>query len=457
MTRESARYRPAAGIFLLSALLCSCGGSRRDEGAFREGGPPVFTETHNLISDKPGMSRLDINVVVPLNFFVFVRSSPESVSAHFVARSDVAVEILDKSRASVKRSIFRRELPSPDQTPNPKGEKFLQEMFSCDLPPGEYAVVTEVSDLESSRRFMDRGKGVALKDFSRGPLEISDAIFLADSLANDTGAVATASLGGDLPFGKRAYGYVEFASASPLDSVTASFTIRPVRAGAPPDTSQAGVPLTPVLAGNTRFLESVKGDESFSYRIVRGAQRGRYSVWTPALSDTLPQGSYEIETRVSAGAVQSSARTPFRIRWIDMPRSLRNFRLAVEALRYAAGDTLVSAIQSAHRDQQQAIFDAYWKRLDPTPATAFNERLAEYYTRADYAADNFGSLREPNGIRSDRGKAYILYGPPASIRRTLRPSSDPEEVWNYPMLHERLVFVDKEHHGEYKLVETGPL
>ncbi len=445
---------PSAGFLILAALLCSCGAPRRDEGGFREGAP-VFTETRNLISDKPGMSRLDVNVGVPLSFFIFVRSNPESASAPFVARTDVAIEVLDKSRATRARNIFRREIPSPDQSPNPKGEKFVEEMFSCDLPPGEYTVVTEVSDRESSRRFMDRGRSVLLRDFSARPAEISDALFLTDSSATDSGTVAPASLGGDLPFGKRAFGYVEFTSRAPIDSVSASFTIRAAHPGNASDTSRPRERLTPVPASGTRFLEPVKGEEGYSYRVVGGAKTGRYSLWTPAVSDTLPQGNYEMETRVTAGGLQSSASYPFRIRWIDMPRSLRNLRQAVDALRYVAGDTLMQEIRSASRERQQELFDSFWKRLDPTPATAYNERLAEYYTRVDYATDNLGSLKDPNGMRSDRGKAYILYGPPASIQRTLRPSSDPEEVWMYPMLHTRLVFVDKEHHGEYKLVETG--
>ena len=166
---------------------------------------PVFVESHNLISGRPGMSRLDINVSIPFGFFVFVRAKPESAAGPFVARTDVAVEILDKARASVARNIFRRELASSDESSASRGEKFLEEMFSCELPPGEYTVVTEVSDLESSRRFMDKGKTVTLKDFSRSPLEISDAVFLADSAGRDSGQITPVSLGGDLPFGRRAY------------------------------------------------------------------------------------------------------------------------------------------------------------------------------------------------------------------------------------------------------------
>jgi GWxTD domain-containing protein len=137
-----------------------------------------------------------------------------------------------------------------------------------------------------------------------------------------------------------------------------------------------------------------------------------------------------------------------------MPRSLRNVSQAVEALRYVASDSELSRMKSASRDRKKELFDLFWKRRDPTPATAFNERMAEFYRRVDYAMDNFESFHESNGMKTDRGKAYILYGPPGTIERDLRPGSDPQETWNYPNLRKRLVFVDRDHHGDYRLAES---
>lgn len=453
--RDSIRCRPVLLSLLTAALFSSCGFPRRDEGASPAAAAPVFVEAHNFISDRPGMSRLDVGVRIPLSFFVFVRARPESGAAPFVARTDVAVEILDRTRASTARNILRREITSPDQSHASTPEDFLEEMFSFDLAPGDYVIATEVSDLESSRRFIDKSGNKTLKNFSGSTLEVSDLLFLTASA--DSGPVTPASFGGDLPFGRRADGYLEFLSPAPVESIRASFAIRAAQSDRDARSSPAPDSFRAVAISRSRFLAPVKGEEGFGYRVIPPTGVPRYSLWLSGIGDTLPEGAYELETRISGGSSSTTLRHPFRIRWIDMPRSLRSIQMALEALRYIASDSEMNDIRSASRERQKDRFTLFWKRRDPTPATAFNERMAEFYRRVDYAAENFGSFREPNGMKTDRGKAYILYGPPGKIERSLRPGSDPQEVWMYPNLHKRLVFIDREHHGDYKLFETGDI
>lgn len=57
----------------------------------------------------------------------------------------------------------------------------------------------------------------------------------------------------------------------------------------------------------------------------------------------------------------------------------------------------------------------FWKKSDPTPGTPENEFQDEYYRRLAYANEHFGDHRE--GWKTDRGRVYILYGPPAQIER----------------------------------------
>jgi hypothetical protein len=57
-------------------------------------------------------------------------------------------------------------------------------------------------------------------------------------------------------------------------------------------------------------------------------------------------------------------------------------------------------------------------------------------------------------MRSDRGKIYILYGPPTNIERVLDPSAGFKETWTYEKLKRSFVFVDRARNGIYVLV-TG--
>jgi GWxTD domain-containing protein len=440
---------------LFALLLSSCGVFRPQWGGTeRAPATPVFIEARNLISVKPGMSRLDVGVRVPLNFFVFVRARTEPDSAAFLARTDIAVEVLDKAHASVARLILRREFPSPVQSPPPGPDRFIEKLFSFDLPPGRYTVATEVSDLESSRKFMDRTREIELKDFSLDSLRCSDLLFLSAPLP-DSGAVSPASFGENLPFGRTSYGYLEFMSPAPVESIRASYAIQALPPEREAHTSSRPESFQAARISRSRLLNCVKTGEEYSYRVGASAVGRRVGVWFTENGDTLPEGNYDLETLVSDGARSSSRHYPIRIRWIDMPRSLRNIPQAIEVLRYIASDSEVDEMRSAPQERQRALLNLFWKKRDPTPGTVFNEQMEEFYRRVDYAMENFGSLREPNGMRTDRGRAHILYGPPGSIERNLRPGSDPEEIWIYPKLHKRLLFIDRDHHGDYRLSETG--
>ena len=57
--------------------------------------------------------------------------------------------------------------------------------------------------------------------------------------------------------------------------------------------------------------------------------------------------------------------------------------------------------------------ETFWYRRDPTPDTVENEFREEYFRRVMYANERFGG-RIP-GWKTDRGRIYIVYGPPDEI------------------------------------------
>jgi GWxTD domain-containing protein len=70
-----------------------------------------------------------------------------------------------------------------------------------------------------------------------------------------------------------------------------------------------------------------------------------------------------------------------------------------------------SAFNLLKNDQERDQFvEAFWSRRDPTPDTFENEFKEEHYRRIVYANDHFGA-RLP-GWKTDRGRIYIVYGPP---------------------------------------------
>jgi len=78
--------------------------------------------------------------------------------------------------------------------------------------------------------------------------------------------------------------------------------------------------------------------------------------------------------------------------------------------------------------------------------------MAEYYQRIDYSYQNFSSLQVP-GYESDRGRAYILYGPPNNIDRRLLPNQPTREIWEYP--NRELIFEATSGLGDFKLISES--
>ena len=88
----------------------------------------------------------------------------------------------------------------------------------------------------------------------------------------------------------------------------------------------------------------------------------------------------------------------------------------------------------------------FWERRDPYPYTEENEFKDEYFRRINDANKLFHGHRP--GWLQDRGRIYILFGPP-SERDTYPFEPTPREVWYYGSFP--VIFIKQMGAGEYKL------
>lgn len=119
-------------------------------------------------------------------------------------------------------------------------------------------------------------------------------------------------------------------------------------------------------------------------------------------------------------------------------------------------------------DERQQFIEAFWLRRDPTPDSAENEFKEEHYRRIAYANERYASGIP--GWKSDRGRIYITFGPPAEIESHpsggtyQRPieegggttSTYPFEKWRYRYIEGigtdvNIEFVDPTMTGEYRM------
>lgn len=99
--------------------------------------------------------------------------------------------------------------------------------------------------------------------------------------------------------------------------------------------------------------------------------------------------------------------------------------------------------------EREQFKEDFWKRRDPDPDTEENEFKDEYYRRIEQANQMFLGEGRP-GWLTDRGRIYILFGPPTE-RQTfpMEAAGYCREVWYYGSFP--VIFIDEHCSGNYVL------
>jgi GWxTD domain-containing protein len=119
-------------------------------------------------------------------------------------------------------------------------------------------------------------------------------------------------------------------------------------------------------------------------------------------------------------------------------------------------------------EEKEQFIEQFWHRRDPDLTTSNNEFKEEHYRRIAYTVERFSSGAP--GWKTDRGRIYIMHGPPDHIdphpsggtyERSIYEGGGftatyPFEVWRYRYIEGvgsdiELEFVDPSWSGEYRL------
>ena len=120
-----------------------------------------------------------------------------------------------------------------------------------------------------------------------------------------------------------------------------------------------------------------------------------------ALRETVSKPLTEKQKKKKEAQLQRELESPYR-KWLN------------EDVSYIITDEERAAFRRLQTDEEREQFiENFWLRRDPTPDTVENEFKEEHYRRIAYANEHF-----PSGIpgwKTDRGRIYIVYGPPDEI------------------------------------------
>lgn len=200
-----------------------------------------------------------------------------------------------------------------------------------------------------------------------------------------------------------------------------------------------------LLPYNDRYKKIRIKNFNVSYEIERlNAFGTTYSIF---LLDTLElyESRYSID-------FQDGKNLFFDVIWFDKPEYLFNFEKAVKIMEYIFSKETLRKYKLTNDKEGRWNFYMTWKTLDPTPQNSYNELLAEFYHRADFASREFQSISQPDGVLTDRGKIYIVYGPPTTIDKSFSNDGRAMETWQYEgSVNLKFIFFDENKNGNFIL------
>ena len=270
--------------------------------------------------------------------------------------------------------------------------------------------------------------------------------------------IAPLNYGGNLLFGKGAAMFLQVrlrdASIEPL---RVEYTISTMSFPSQEPKAVYSDTLTNVIPLERPLLLASKESDAPRYSFGATVTRGVSAFFVPLKAEHLPLRPFMLDMKIMQGKSETSIKTPFRMVWPEMPMSLRDIEFALEALRHITREDELDSLRSGNRDARLMHLEQFWKKKDKTPETEYNEVMIEYYRRVDFAMRTYSSMRGGDGFKSDRGRIYILYGPPTKSDRNLDPSLGFQEIWIYEKQNKKFVFADQSKSGNYTLVATQNL
>jgi len=341
----------------------------------------------------------------------------------YSARYQINLGVSDKRGVSIltKDQTFSVTETKYAATIDPKVKEV--QYFEFQLPPGDYTFKIRLLDLNSNRyRTQQREKKI--RAFELNQLEISDVLFLNVS-STDSMKPENVLSSARLPIQDKVFAYLEIVSSGIRSELKIESTISQKDRTDGFKFSQDIVPRNEI----TKILLKVN-DKSMSH-----GQNQLYLKVT--------QNSQSKVIRKDVQFVSGGMERVTDLSIEDM----------IAPLMYVTDGEDWKKLNKASDEDREKVFKEFWDKRDPNPGSPENELYNEFYKRVESANQNFGFTRK-QGWKTDRGRVFIVFGPPDRIEQTnpSRYSQGNYEIWYYEELREKFVFYDEYGFGEYRLV-----
>jgi GWxTD domain-containing protein len=380
--------------------------------------------------NSPDSTRLDMMLSIPYGSIGFERQK-----GIYVGKYKAHFKVTSGSRPLYDSTFIRTvETSSYDvSTGITPAYEFYQQRVT--LPPGTYATSVELLDMRSSTAATAQRTVTAI-DYRNRPLELSGLMLVGKIREDSTGFIITPMVTDNVSVQEDGYFlFFEVYNSTQGRRFRIATTYR--------------------LVGKKENIPGPLFDREFP--------PGRSQQWVRLPGGGLARGAHTVELQVSSVDDTSNvlARAERIIRFGEtldgIPASEEDLAEKISQLRYVAGQSDIDDIRDAGAfAEKRKRYAEFWTKLDPTPGTARNEAMEEYFRRIEYANDNFRSYAA--GWLTDKGRVFVIYGPPDNTSSDpFRSEGKAVETWQYYHRSLRVVFVDESGFGDFRLTTPLPL
>lgn len=323
--------------------------------------------------------------------------------------------------------------------------EYLRGHMEVSLPPGSYNYVLQMKRGEETDSRISRTQFVRIEPYDK----MSVGNIIVGTNLTDDHRLLLSERGSSVEYAKDFYlmAYLpNYKSDSKYSLAINKLSV------ADQDTSQKSQVYQTSLSSKdiqTGLRPTIGSTDNKAYIDLQTSQNGYTYALLKIPNSNFENSLYRV-TITKEGEKKPVAQGTYRSLWVDMPTSLLNLDVAIDMLRFIADDKTIDNISSGSRAERERKFREFWEKRDPTPNTEFNELMAEYYRRIDYAYRNF-TTNSTLGYNSDQGEVYIKFGAPQNIDRRFPTNGPTTEIWTYK--DRQFVFKATTGFGDFKLVK----
>ncbi|RPI75303.1 MAG: GWxTD domain-containing protein [Ignavibacteriales bacterium] len=386
---------------------------------------PKLIYTKTLIYPGDSLSTIYFFYKVPYQNLVFLKNG-----GSYYGELRIDIEVTDSNSIFVKREIKDWKLNAVSYDQANSSEFFSEGFVSLNLPAGVYFIQPIITDQNSKREFKLIGERLEIKKIINfEPVIVSSKKFACE----DEEFYKLTNFEGNVLFNSDKQSIIIPVRDNTLNEINVTILSRGDTIGSE--------------ALNKSFISSIGFKECSGKILINDSNDiSTKNFILDDITGKLKEGPFTL-------IINDDEENKFHsiVFWYNKPHSLFFPEVAISALKHIEKETVIDSLLDLDDDLQYDGLVDYWKRMDPSPGTEYNELMNEFYTRVDYAQDNFTSLTGIKGIETDRGKIFIKFGKPDQVERSSNEKGKIIETWIYNNPQRKFIFVDKQGVGEFSL------